>query len=180
VQVAGLPENLASVTLLGRQMILKYPFRTRLQLVLNFGWLSSFGESKKLTEAMVNANIGIRLVGWTTTPYFSKMLPKTERLYWMQKRFTNWSDYFECWWCQISKQNVSDMLKNKNDEVNFENIMTSELYKVTWWYCNFIQKQICMRVSFSPDGNYIMLTTIKNHSLYRSFESISFKIGDLW
>jgi hypothetical protein len=24
-----------------------------------------------------------------------------------------------------------DMLKNKNDEVNFENIMTSELYKVT-------------------------------------------------
>jgi hypothetical protein len=22
--------------------------------------------------------------------------------------------------------------KNKNDEINFENIMTSELYKVTW------------------------------------------------
>jgi hypothetical protein len=32
-----------------------------------------------------------------------------------------------------------------------------------------------MRESFSPDGNYIMLTTIKTILLYRSFESISSK-----
>jgi hypothetical protein len=63
-----------------------------------------------------------------------------------------------------------DMLKNKNDEVNFENIMTSELYKVTLdGTATLFKKNICMRESFSPDGNYIMLTTIKTILLYRSF-----------
>jgi hypothetical protein len=38
------------------------------------------------------------------------------------------------------------MLKNKNDEVNFENIMTSELYKVTLdGTATLFKKSICMR-----------------------------------
>jgi hypothetical protein len=35
------------------------------------------------------------------------MLPKKQSGFIGCKRFTNWTDYFECWWCQISKQNVS-------------------------------------------------------------------------
>jgi hypothetical protein len=45
--------------------------------------------------------------------------------------------------------------------------MTSELYKVTLdGTATLFKKQICMRESFSPDSNYIMLTTIKKPFSY--------------
>jgi hypothetical protein len=92
------------------------------------------------------------------------MLPKTERLYWMQKIY-QLDRLFRMLMPNLKTE--SNMLKNKNDEVNFENIMTSELYKVT--LDGFFQNRYVCRESFSPDGNYIMLTTIKTILLYRSF-----------
>ncbi len=55
-----------------------------------------------------------------------------------------------------------DMLKNKTDETNFETLVTSELYKIN---LNgqaelFKGKDMYMAESFSPDGNYLMVTTI--------------------
>jgi hypothetical protein len=102
-----------------------------------------------------------------------KCFPKTERLYWMQKIY----QLDRLFRMVPNLKTESNMLKNKNDEVNFENIMTSELYKVT--LDGFFQNRYVCRESFSPDGNYIMLTTIKTILLYRSFRSISVKIGDL-
>jgi hypothetical protein len=58
-------------------------------------WVIEVSFSQKLTEAMVNANIG-NPFSWLNDNATNKMLPKTERLYWIKKRFTNWSDYFEC------------------------------------------------------------------------------------
>jgi dipeptidyl aminopeptidase/acylaminoacyl peptidase len=55
-----------------------------------------------------------------------------------------------------------DMLKNKTDETNFENLISSELYKIN---LNgqaelFKGKDLYLTESFSPDGNYLMITTI--------------------
>src|SRR5690606_36100179 len=55
-----------------------------------------------------------------------------------------------------------DLLKNKTDEENFDILTTSELYKVDLngnaklWK----GKAIYRSESFSPDGNYVMITTI--------------------
>ncbi len=55
-----------------------------------------------------------------------------------------------------------DMLKNKTDEVNFENLISSELYKIN---LNgqaelYKGKDMYLAETFSPDGNYLMITTI--------------------
>ena len=61
-----------------------------------------------------------------------------------------------------------DLLKNKIDETNFENLVTSELYKVTLSGAATLYKKAAMYVgeSFSPDGNYIMLSTIQKPFSY--------------
>lgn len=55
-----------------------------------------------------------------------------------------------------------DMLKNKTDEANFENLISSELYKIN---LNgqaelFKGKDMYLAETFSPDGNYLMVTSI--------------------
>ncbi len=61
-----------------------------------------------------------------------------------------------------------DLLKNKNDEHNFEQLALSELYKVSLdgkaekWLGSAMYGDI----SFSPDGNYIMVTTVEKPFSY--------------
>lgn len=61
-----------------------------------------------------------------------------------------------------------DLLKNKTDETNFENIVTSELYKIDLNGNKTLFKKGDMFVgeTFSPDGNYIMLTTLEKPFSY--------------
>ena len=62
----------------------------------------------------------------------------------------------------------TDLLKNKTDEQNFETLITSELYKVSLTGSKTLFKGRDMYVSrsFSPDGNYVMLTTVKKPFSY--------------
>src|SRR5690606_21801291 len=61
-----------------------------------------------------------------------------------------------------------DLLKNKTDEANFENIVTSELYKIDLKGNKTLFKSGDMFAgeSFSPDGNYIMLTVLEKPFSY--------------
>ncbi|MCG2611208.1 prolyl oligopeptidase family serine peptidase [Flavobacterium sp. SM15] len=61
-----------------------------------------------------------------------------------------------------------DLLKNKTDETNFETLVTSELYKID---LNgkaelFKKADLYAGESFSPDGNYLMLTTVQKPFSY--------------
>jgi hypothetical protein len=57
-----------------------------------------------------------------------------------------------------------DLLKNKMDEANFENILTAELYTVNLNGSKKLFKSADMYAeNFSPDGNYLMISTIQNH-----------------
>jgi dipeptidyl aminopeptidase/acylaminoacyl peptidase len=59
-------------------------------------------------------------------------------------------------------------LKNKNDEANFDALVTSELYKVKISGASTLFKpaDIYAGESFSPDGNYLMITTIQKPYSY--------------
>ena len=64
---------------------------------------------------------------------------------------------------QISQNRTyQDLLKNKTDEANFETLMTSEIYKInidgskTMWK----ERNLHRGISFSPDGEYVLLSTV--------------------
>lgn len=63
---------------------------------------------------------------------------------------------------KAQNRTYQDLLKNKNDEENFETLVCSELYKLemngqqTLWK----PKDLYVNESISPDGNYIILTTL--------------------
>ncbi len=64
---------------------------------------------------------------------------------------------------QISQNRTyQDLLKNPMDEANFEILMTSELYKVNLNGTKTLWKEADMylRETFSPNGEYLMLTTL--------------------
>jgi len=69
---------------------------------------------------------------------------------------------------KAQNRTYQDLLKNKTDEHNFEQLTLSELYKVTLngdktlWMKSDMYKSI----SFSPDGNYVMVNTIEKPFSY--------------
>ena len=67
-----------------------------------------------------------------------------------------------------SNRTYPDMLKNKSDETNFENIITSELHTISIDGTSKLYKAADMFAaqSFSPDGSLLMLTTIQKPFSY--------------
>lgn len=61
-----------------------------------------------------------------------------------------------------------DLLKNKTDEFNFEQITNTEIYKVNLnGQVNLFKEKAMYRdISFSPDGNYILISTIQKPFSY--------------
>lgn len=61
-----------------------------------------------------------------------------------------------------------DLLKNKTDEADFQNILTAELYKVNLNGSKTLFKSADMYAgeNFSPDGNYLMISTIQKPFSY--------------
>jgi dipeptidyl aminopeptidase/acylaminoacyl peptidase len=69
---------------------------------------------------------------------------------------------------KAQNRTYQDLLKNKNDEHNFEQLASSEIYKVSLdgskekWLGN----DIYTGISFSPDGNYVMVVTVEKPFSY--------------
>ncbi len=61
-----------------------------------------------------------------------------------------------------------DLLKNPQDEANFEALTQAELFSVelNGNQTKFLDKAIYTQRSFSPDGNYLLLTTVKRPFSY--------------
>ena len=69
---------------------------------------------------------------------------------------------------KAQNRTYQDLLKNKNDEHNFEQLALSEIYKVDlsgnakpWMSTNMYGS-----INFSPDGEYVMVTTVKRPFSY--------------
>ncbi|NOU59460.1 alpha/beta hydrolase family protein [Marinifilum caeruleilacunae] len=69
---------------------------------------------------------------------------------------------------KAQNRTYQDLLKNKNDEYNFEQLAISELYKVNMdaskekWLPAAMYKSI----NFSPDGNYVMISVVEKPFSY--------------
>ena len=69
---------------------------------------------------------------------------------------------------KAQNRTYQDLLKNKNDEKNFEILAMSELYKVSIKGKKRLWKKSDMHreISFSPDGTYVLVSTIKKPFSY--------------
>jgi dipeptidyl aminopeptidase/acylaminoacyl peptidase len=127
-------------------------------------------KATKLTEDNLNANLG-NPVSWynDNQNMLVKLLPQNRKpLIDSKKDLPTGPIISNADGTKSQNRTYQDLLKNKADEENFENIVTSELYKVDLAGNKTLFKSADMYAgeSFSPDGNYLMLTTIKKPFSY--------------
>ena len=126
--------------------------------------------AKKITDANLNANLG-NPYNWMkdNETLLVKMLPKTRpTLIDSKKDLPKGPTVSASDGSKSQNRTYPDLLKNKTDETNFEILMTSELYKVSLsGKVDFFKgNDLYAGESFSPDGNYLMLTTIQKPFSY--------------
>lgn len=136
-------------------------------------WIVDFKSrsAKKLTDANLNANIGSPYI-WLkdSKSLIVKKLPQN------RKSLINSATKVPTGpTISVSEQGVKaqnrtyqDLLKNKNDEFNFEQLATSELYKVDLDGTNTLWKEANMyrSMSVSPNGDFVLLNTIEKPFSY--------------
>ena len=171
VQVTGLPDNPKISNILWSPNDKKILFSHTTNSGVELWVLDVAGaKAKKLTEATVNANLG-NPFSWflDNETILVKMLVKNRLPLVDSKKdlpkgpiISNTSGE------KSQNRTYPDMLKNKNDEINFENVITSELYKINLNGTAALFKEAAMYAGekISPDGNYIMLTTIQKPFSY--------------
>ncbi|MFA7445342.1 MAG: prolyl oligopeptidase family serine peptidase [Flavobacteriaceae bacterium] len=171
VQIKGLPENprLSNFAWSPDESKMAFTHTTRTGVEV---WIVDFKtlSAKKLTDAKANANLGNPITWFKDgNSLLVRMLPKNRPELIDTKTALPTGPIVT-----VSDGNLAqnrtyqDLLKNKTDEENFDILTTSELYKVDLngkailWK----EKAIYRSESFSPDGNYIMISTIERPYSY--------------
>lgn len=124
----------------------------------------------KLTDAQVNANLKDAL-NWFEDgqSLLVKMLP-SDRGAIINKEYVvpsgptiSVSDGKEA-----QNRTYQDLLKDKNDEYNFEQLAHSEIYKVSLdgRQEKWLGAAMYTNISFSPDGNYVLVTAVERPFSY--------------
>ena len=171
IQVKGLPQNpkIANLSYSPDESIIAFTHTTIKGVEL---WILDVAnaQAKKLTTDNLNANLGSP-ISWfrdgknlliKALPSNKKELINTAKAIPTGPVVSN-SDG------QVSQNRTyQDLLKNPIDEQNFETIVTSELYKVDLNGNKTLFKGPAMYAgeSFSPDGNYLMITTLERPFSY--------------
>ncbi|MGV3461069.1 MAG: S9 family peptidase [Flavobacterium sp.] len=165
VQIKGLPQNtkLANFSWSPDEKKMAFTHTTDTGVEV---WLLDIAtlQARKLTDATANANMGNPL-SWfrDSNALLVKMLPAN------RPELIKTADAIPAGptvtvsdGSKAQNRTYQDLLKNKNDEANFETLTTSELYKVSVNGTSVKWKEAAMysSTSFSPDGNYVMLTTL--------------------
>ncbi|OZV67511.1 alpha/beta hydrolase family protein [Winogradskyella aurantia] len=128
------------------------------------------GSVKKLTDATVNANMGSTINWFKDNEHLLvKMLPKD------RKPLINASEAVPTGPTisvsdgeKAQNRTYQDLLKTPNDEFNFEQLAHSEIVKVSTEgdVKPFLDSAMYRGISFSPDGNYVMVTKTKRPFSY--------------
>ena len=171
IQIQNLPQNpkISNVAWSPDEKKISFSNTTETGLSL---WVIDVETAKatKLTEATVNANLGTPFV-WhkDSQTLLVKMMPKNRaKLIDSKKELPLGPIISNSEGAKSQNRTYADMLKNKTDETNFENIITSELYKIKLDGTATLFKTAAMYSgqSFSPDGTYIMLSVIQKPFSY--------------
>lgn len=170
-QVTGLPENarIANVSWSPNETKIAFTHTTNSGVEL---WVIDVAtaSAKKITSDNLNANLGSPF-NWVkdNETLLVKVLPKNRpALIDSKKDLPKGPTVSVSDGSKSQNRTFQDLLKNKTDEANFETLVTSELYKVTLSGSMQLYKSadIYAGESFSPDGNYLMLTTIQKPFSY--------------
>jgi dipeptidyl aminopeptidase/acylaminoacyl peptidase len=171
VQVTGLPPNpkIAYITWSPNEQKIAFTNTTSKGVELWYINVVS-AEAKKITEDNLNANLGSPY-SWMNDneSFLVKILPQNRSaLLDAKKDLPNGPTVMISDGSKSQNRTYPDLLKNKVDEDNFDALVTSELYKVSLFGTKelFMPQAIYAGESFSPDGNYLLLTTIKKPYSY--------------
>jgi len=171
MKVQGLPENarLANFRWSPNQEMIALTNTTTEGVEV---WLLNIAEAKvtKLTEPKVNANMG-NPIDWfaDNSALLVKMLSsKREPLINTGEAVPDGPTISLSEGEKAQNRTYQDLLKNRNDEHNFEQLALSELYKVSLdgKATEFLASAMYDDVTFSPDGEYLMISTIKKPFSY--------------
>ncbi len=171
VQVKGLPQNpkISNLTWSRDEKKMAFTHTTATGVELWFFEFAS-AQAKRLTDAKVNANLG-NPISWfnDNASVLVKMLPENRQpLIDAKKDLPAGPIISVADGSKSQNRTYQDLLKNKADEANFENILTAELYKIGIDGSKELYKGADMYAgeNFSPDGNYLMITTLRRPFSY--------------
>lgn len=127
--------------------------------------------AKKLTDAVLNANLGNPITWYkNSNEMLIKVIPANRKALIDAAKAIPTGPIVSSAEEGVVSQNrtYQDLLKNKTDEANFETIVTSELYTIDLNGTKklFKKADLYSNEIFSPDGNYILLTTIQKPFSY--------------
>lgn len=172
IQVKGLPANprISNITVSPDQTKIAFTNTVATGVEL---WVVDFktAEAKKLTEANLNANLG-NPITWLkdNQQVLVSVIPANRPALIDTKKNLPTGPIVSISEEGVVSQNrtYQDLLKNKTDEANFETLVTSELYLVDVKGNKKLFKEAAMYASesISPDGNYLMLTTLEKPFSY--------------
>lgn len=165
-QIIGLPENpkLSNFSWSPDETKVAFTHTTETGVELWYFDLTT-GKATQLTQASLNANMDSPF-SWfrNNSALLVRMLPKDK------PALINTSEAIPTGptvsvsekGAKAQNRTYQDLLQNSIDEANFETLITSELYKVdlTGNASLWKSKDMYVDESFSPDGEYIMVTTI--------------------
>ena len=125
---------------------------------------------KKLTDARINANMR-DVVNWFKDgkSVLVKMLPDDRKeLINVSEAVPEGPTISSNDGKKAQNRTYQDLLKNPNDEFNFEQLSRSELYKVSLdgSSSKWMDPAMYSSISFSPDGNYVMVTKVEKPFSY--------------
>lgn len=170
-EVAGLPENpkLSNFSFSPDQKMLSMTHTTEDGVQL---WVLDLASSsaKQLTGATINANLG-DVINWFEDGkhMLVKMLPsEKQELVDAGKALPTGPTISLNEGKKAQNRTYQDLLKNKTDEFNFEQLAHSEIMKVSLdgKQEKWLPKNMYRSIDFSPDGNYVLVSTIKKPFSY--------------
>ena len=135
-------------------------------------WVLNIANAKvtKLTDAKVNANMG-STINWfkDNQNLLVKMLPADRKpLINTAVAVPTGPTVSVSNGAKAQNRTYQDLLKTPNDEFNFEQLARSEIKKVSidGKVNDFLGADMYRSISFSPDGNYVMITKVKRPFSY--------------
>lgn len=171
VNFAGLTENMRIANVVWSPDETKVAFTNTTATGVEL-WVAEFATAKatKLTDATLNANIN-NPVNWfrDSKSLLVRMLPTNRPALIDAKKslpagpIISVSDG-----SKSQNRTYQDMLKNPTDEANFVTLTTAELYKVSLDGTKTLFKgaDMYMNENISPDGNYVLITTVRKPFSY--------------
>src|SRR5690606_21099594 len=171
IQVSGLPQQvrISNTSFSPDGSLLAFTHTTGTGVEL---WVVELAtaQARKLSEADLNANMGMPYSWYKDgSKLLVNKLPTDRAKLIDSSKDLPTGPIVSTSGGQVSQlRTYQDLLKNPQDEANFETLAQSELYTVdlNGKQEKFLDKAIYGMQAFSPDGQYLMVTTIKKPFSY--------------